>query len=148
MDQKEAVAQQLARRVIERERPDSDQQIDRASAAALAADEMYAALSRWVGAEGCHALFARARRDAENRHPPLARLSLQPHRSPYIGGLADSVEAHGPAATAEAIEAFLAGMIDLLGRLIGLDMATNLIERSLSASVENVASTDKRRAEA
>ncbi len=148
MEQREPVAQQLARRLIERDRPDSNQHVDRASAAALAAEEMYAALSRWVGADGCHALFARARRDVEDSHPPLARLSLHPPGSPYIVGLADSIEAHGSAATAEAIKEFLAGIIDLLGRLIGLDMATNLIERSLLASAENVTSIVNRRAEA
>ena len=42
--------------------------------------------------------------------------------------------AYGDAASAEALESMLVHLIELLGRLIGDDMADKLIERSFEAS--------------
>ena len=56
--------------------------------------------------------------------------------------------AHGDAATAEALEAMLVHLVELLGRLIGDDMATKLIERSVGVSKRGDAISDSRREEA
>ncbi len=56
--------------------------------------------------------------------------------------------AHGDAATAKALEAMLVSLIELLGRLIGDDMATKLIGRGLPASERRDATSDGIREEA
>ncbi len=85
--------------------------------------------------------------DALPEHPALAELSLRAGEDPYIGNVAECVEKSGEAATAEALEAVLAGTFGLLARLIGKDMATNLIERSLPESA-TIKDPEKKRAEA
>jgi hypothetical protein len=56
--------------------------------------------------------------------------------------------AHGDAATAEAFESMLVHLVELLGRLIGDDMATKLIERSLGVSERSDTISDSQREEA
>ena len=56
--------------------------------------------------------------------------------------------AHGDPATAEALESLLVRLVELLGRLIGDDMAMKLIERSLAASERGSGTSDGRREEA
>ncbi len=56
--------------------------------------------------------------------------------------------AHGDAGTAEALESVLVHLIQLLGRLIGDDMTTKLIERSVGVSERGDAISDGRREEA
>jgi hypothetical protein len=141
-------AQQLTRRLIDRERVAGDAGMSKASAAALAGQELYHALSIWIGSDGCHALFTRARAQAQADHPPLIGLQLRARGEPYIKGVTESVGEYGEAATADAIESMLAGVIELLGRLIGFDIATNLIERSLRESARDSGSPENRRAEA
>ncbi|HEX9084227.1 MAG TPA: hypothetical protein VF836_05785 [Gemmatimonadaceae bacterium] len=55
--------------------------------------------------------------------------------------------AFGDIATTEALESMLARLVELLGRLIGDDMAMKLIERS-SASVGDGTPSEKEREEA
>ncbi|MEO8194490.1 MAG: hypothetical protein ABI681_11625 [Gemmatimonadales bacterium] len=141
-------AQQLAKRLIDRERLRGDAEVTKASAAALAAEELCRGLSRWIGTDGCHALFSRARAEALGDHPPLDALQLRARAEPYIEGVVEGVGEYGEIATADAIESMLIGMIELLGRLIGVDMATNLIERSLPELARDDADPEKRRAEA
>jgi hypothetical protein len=52
--------------------------------------------------------------------------------------------AHGDPATAEGLEAMLVHLIELLGRLIGDDMAMKLIERTLAASGRGDPTSDRR----
>ena len=122
--------------------------MSRAAAAAHAGEWLYAALSRWIGIEGCHALFARARAEALVGNPSLVVLLLRARSNPYIEGVAHSVAEFGETSTAAGIEAMLISVIDLLGRLIGVDMATNLAERSLRESAIGAGRPDKRRTEA
>jgi hypothetical protein len=56
--------------------------------------------------------------------------------------------ANGDPATAEALESMVVRLVELLGRLIGDDMATRLIERSLAASETGIAAVDGTREEA
>ena len=119
-----------------------------ARAAAAACDHLYRALSRWVGPDGCHALFTRARADARAEHPALEQIHLRARSEPYIDGVAETIMAHGDAASAEALESMLVRLVELLGRLIGDDMAMKLIERSLPTSDASDAASDARREEA
>jgi hypothetical protein len=95
-----------------------------------AGDFLYRELSRWVGHDGCHAVFTRVAADARREHPSLAQIHFRTRTHPYIEGATEAVMAHGDPATAAALEAVLVRVIELVGRLIGDDMATNLIERS------------------
>ena len=141
-------ARLLAQRLIDLSRRPANAGMTRAAAAALAGERLHQALSRWIGIEGCHALFSRARAEEQVGNPPLVVLLLRARSAPYIEGVAESVAEYGETSTANAIEAMLVSIIDVLGRLIGVDMATNLIERSLRESASDDAGQDKRRAQA
>ena len=143
-----ATAQQQAQRLIEREQTAGDANTTGASAAALAGERLYQTLSRWIGSDGCHALFARARAQAQVNHRSLDALYLRARADPYIEGLSESVKEYGDSATADAIEEMLVGTIELLGRLIGVDMATSLIERTSPELARSGTSPKKRRAQA
>ncbi len=103
-------------------------------ARAAACDRLYRDLSRWVGPDGCHALFTRALAESLTEYPILAQVQLRPRAEPYIDGVADTARSHGDAATADALESIIVHVIELLRRLVGDDMAIKLIERSLTAS--------------
>jgi hypothetical protein len=141
-------ARDLAKRLVDRETNAANASTTRASAAAEAGEELYKALSRWIGSDGCHALFTRARAQEQPANPPLDSLQLSPRRNPYISGVDESIGEYGDDATADAIESMLVGIIELLGRLIGVDMATSLIERSLTELVNRNSSPEQRRAKA
>jgi hypothetical protein len=95
--------------------------------------DLYRGLSRWVGPDGCHALFTRALAEAQSELGTLGQIKLRPRTDPYIDGVEATIESRGDAATADALEAVLVHVIELLGRLIGDDMATRLIERSMTS---------------
>jgi len=136
-------AREIVRRLIS-SRGSEPQQGD-TSARAAVGDHLYHELSRWVGPDGCHALFTRALAEARDEFPPLAQIQLRPGSEPYIGGVGETVAAYGDTATATALEWMLIHLVELLGRLIGDDMATKLIERSSFASERaNLSSHSKR----
>jgi len=78
----------------------------------------------------------------------MEEIQLRPQSEPYVEVAAETIMAHGDVATAEAIESMLARLVELLGRLIGEDMAMKLIEGSLALSQRGDATFDKRREEA
>lgn len=63
-------------------------------------------------------------------------------------GVHELVMANGDTATADALASMLVHLLELLGRLIGDDMAMKLIERTLPASDRGDATQDSRREEA
>jgi hypothetical protein len=105
-------------------------------------------LARWVGSDGCDALFARAFGEARSSNPALTHIRLHARSDPYVQGVAESITAHGEPATVTALESMLAGLVDLLRRLIGNDIAAKLIERSLSTIEGTDAITDRKQEEA
>jgi len=127
-------AQEIVRRLI-RSRPHRQQRGDTsARAAAAASDSLYRELSRWVGPDGCHALFTRALAESRSQYPVLEKIQLRARSEPYIEGIADSIMARGDPETAEALESMLVRLVELLGRLIGDDMAGKLIDRTFGDS--------------
>jgi hypothetical protein len=78
----------------------------------------------------------------------LAEIQLRPGSQPYIDGVPETIMAHGDVATAEALESMLVRLVELLGRLIGDDMAAKLIARSMGASESGNTMSDARREEA
>jgi hypothetical protein len=138
----------LARRLIVGSRGDGVPSPDSAHSVAVAFDHLYQSLSRWVGFDGCHALFTRAHANARAKHPLLASIQLRARSTPYLDGVAETVDQHGAGETVEALESMLVVLIELLGRLIGDDMATKLIERDLAESADGDGNRESRRAEA
>jgi hypothetical protein len=140
-------AQEIVRRLISSRAPHTKRGDTAARTAVAACDNLYRELSRWVGPDGCHALFTRALAQARDEYPTLAKIHLQPRSESYIDGVAEAIMVDGDAATAEALESMLARLVELLGRLIGDDMAMKLIERSLVSERDETPS-EKRREEA
>jgi hypothetical protein len=136
-------ARQIAHRLIASRRPGPAAGDTAARAAAAACDYLYRELSRWVGSDGCNALFTRALAQARTEHPALGQLQLRARSEPYIDGVAEAIMAYGDPETAAALESMLARLVELLGRLIGDDMGLKLIERSLAASEGGAASVGR-----
>ena len=144
----DSAARKIARRLINSRQSERAEGRTPARVAAAASEQLYRELSRWVGADGCHALFTRALAQARLEHPALAQVQLHARSEPYIDGVAESIIAHGDPATAEALESMLVRLVELLGRLIGDDMASKVIEQSLTAAERGGGSSGNRREEA
>ena len=145
---KQPPAREIVGRLISSRRSERKGGETAARAAAAACDNLYRELSRWVGSDGCHALFTRALADTRIEYPALAQIQLRARSEPYIDGVAETIMARGDPATAEALESMLVRLVELLGRLIGDDMAVKLIERSLASSERGDAPPDGRREQA
>lgn len=139
-------ARELARRLIDRGRAVSVASPDPAHLVAAAVDRLYKDLALWVGLDGCHALFTRALAEARLKYPLLETIQLHARSSPYLEGVAETIEQHDAGETSEALESMLVMLIELMGRLIGDDMATNLIERGFADSAGDDATRERKRA--
>lgn len=73
-------------------------------------------------------------------------MQLRARSTPYLDGVTETVEQYGAEETREALESMLVTLIELLGRLIGDDMARKLIERDLAESAVNHGNRESRRA--
>jgi hypothetical protein len=144
----ETESREIARRLIKRRRSEHSGGDTPARAAAAACNHLYRELSRWVGPDGCDALFARALAQARAEYPGLGQIQLHARSDPYMDGVAETIMAHGDPATAEGLESMLVRLVELLGRLIGDDMAAKLIDRSLAAPERSDKTSDGRREEA
>ena len=89
--------------------------------------ELETRLARWVGAEGSHVLWGRALRLAQARHPALGNLS---DREWGMRAVVSAVQAHGARQVTAGIISVIATLIDLLGRIIGEEMAVRLVEQT------------------
>jgi hypothetical protein len=145
---KQPPAREIAQRLINSRRSERKGGEPAARATAAACDNLYRELSRWVGPDGCHALFTRALAETRTEYPALAQIQLRARSEPYIDGVAEAIMAHGDPATAEALESMLVRLVELLGRLIGDDMAMKLIERSLASSERGDGPSHDKREEA
>lgn len=141
-------ARQITHRLINNRRSGPAGSRTPARAAVDACNQLHQDLSRWIGLDGCHALFTRALAQARTDYPLLEEIRLRPRSEPYVEGATETIDAYGSAQTAEAIESMLASLIELLGRLIGDDMAMKLIELTLSESQRDDANRANTREEA
>jgi len=133
-------ARELAHRLLARElagRRDTPDVV--AAAAQRVCQHVSSELSRWVGPEGARVLLARALALAQVEHPVLANVQSRTQSEACMTGLVESARAYGAAATAEGMVAILAALIELLGRLIGDDMAMSLVEESIPARASDAA---------
>lgn len=83
-------------------------------------------LQRWIGAEGYRALLDRAVRLTIDDHPVLGELA-RPEGNPPVA--ASRLEAYGAEAIAEGMVALVATVTQVLGRIIGEEMAVQLLEQ-------------------
>lgn len=117
---------------------DSADPADPAADAERACRHLAAELSRWFGPFGVQALFTRALADARAGHPALAAVGVRGAGEPWLDGLPDAARAHGARAATEGVVTILAALIDLLGRLIGEDMAVNLVSQAMLVAASGV----------
>ena len=101
-----------------------------AAAAARVLDRVSANLSRFIGNDGCLALMMRARSRAEAAHPSLKTISIVANSNLAVHGMAEGIQAFGAAEIAAGLESTLASLLDLLGRLIGDELAVKLVEQN------------------
>ena len=86
-----------------------------------------AGLGRWVGAEGYCALLDRAVALVRTDHPVVDGLSCRKADDPVTPAV---VRAHGTAEVTAGTVALLAALIDLLGRIVGEEIAVRLVEQT------------------
>ena len=141
-------ARHTARRLIESALSERQESADRAHAVAAACNDLYRGLARWVGPDGCHAVFTRALAQARTGSASLVQIRLRPGADPYVEGVAESILSHGDSDVTDGLESMLVQVVELLERLIGADMATKLIERSIAAPGRGDATSNDRREEA
>jgi hypothetical protein len=139
-------SRQTARRLIDSRQAEQKEPDGRARAVAVACNALNRELSRWVGPDGCHAVFMRAIAQARTESTGLDKIQLRPGAAPYVEGVEESIRSYGDPATADALESVLINVIELLGRLVGDSMATKLIERSIAPPHGDATLNDRREA--
>ena len=96
-----------------------------------------AGLGRWVGAEGYCALLDRAVVLVRTAHPVVDGLSCRTEDDPITPA---AVQAHGPAEVTAGTIALLAALIELLGRIVGEEIAVRLVEQTGASTPREVMS--------
>jgi hypothetical protein len=98
-----------------------------AEAAERMCSQLGAGLGRWVGTTGYRALLDRAVKLVRSEHPALESLACQGGEAPLIAAAARE---HGAAEVAAGMMALVEALVELLGRIIGQEMALRLVEQS------------------
>jgi len=127
MTQRSAAATEVARRLWQRSVGDSTTPEDVAVAATHMCTALRMGLTRWVGAMGYRALIDRALLLARAEHPALGSLSCHGGDEPVNTA---TVRAHSAAEVATGMVALVSALVELLGRILGEEMAVCLVEQS------------------
>lgn len=85
------------------------------------------ALRNSIGDAGCAALLVRALTRTERAHPLLTELRGHGDAGVRLDGIAASAAVHGIENVSAAIAALIAAVVDILARLVGEDMAIELL---------------------
>jgi hypothetical protein len=132
-------ATDAARRLWARAVEDATAPEEVAAAAERMCTQLRTGLGRWIGADGYRALLDRALGVARAEHPAVGDL-------PCLGGDVPAtmavVRAQGAGAVAAGLVALVAAVIELLGRIIGDEMALRLVEQMGIPSRREVVSAD------
>jgi hypothetical protein len=108
-----------------------------ADAADLLCVELRDRLGRWIGAGGYRALLERALEGTKLENPVLDGIA-------FLGGDVSALEAAvrrlGPEAMSAGLVALLAELVELLGRIIGPEMAVQLVDQDSIPSPRGVVS--------
>ena len=126
-----STAGELTRRLLAQWSGPDDSAQAAAAAARDACDAVSAEFSRWVGPRGYEALLSRAMAEVRATHPALAEIRFAPPAQLALIGVDDSIERFGAAATARAFAALLEAILALCVRLIGDDIVTTLVEKTM-----------------
>lgn len=102
-----------------------------ASAAERAFAEISVSLVRWIGPDGSQALFMRALGLAQVQRPALKAIPPPARSALVLGPLAATVDPQDTNAVVDAAAMILTILIELLGRLVGNDLAIRLIGHGL-----------------
>ena len=122
-------ATEAARRHWARAVGDTSTPEEVAAAAERTCTQLRAGLSRWVGTEGYRALIDRALLLARAEHPALGSLSCHGGDEPATTA---AVRAHNAAEVATGMVALVATLIDLLSRIVGEEMAVELVNQAVT----------------
>ena len=124
-------ATEVARRHWARAAGDTNTLQEVAAAATRTCTQLQAGLARWVGAMGYRALIDRALLLARAEHPALGSLSCHGGDQPLTTA---AVRAHSAAEVTAGIVALVVTLIDLLSRIVGEEMAVQLVNQAMAAS--------------
>lgn len=129
---------EIARRLIARQATGNARESREVSAALQrTCSRVLASLRDALGDDGTTALLARALRRTEEHHPSLKSVRRLDGMSIHLDGVPAAVEEHGVAHVSAAVEALLAALVDILGRLIGEDMAMRILDLGMPAPSTN-----------
>ena len=131
MMQSSAAVTEVARSLWARDAVDAGAPEEVIAAAERICVQLQAGLVRWVGTEGYRALLHRVLELARAEHPALRLISC-------IGSdeqeIAAAVRAHGAAEVTAGMVALVATLIDVLSRIVGEEMAVELVNQAVAAS--------------
>ncbi len=127
MTPKPAAATEVARLLWARAAGDTHEPEEVVAAAERVCIQLRAGLGRWIGAMGYRALLGRALVLARAEHPALGVMSCHGGDDEMI---AAAVRMHGAAEVAAGMVALVARLVELLGRVIGEEMALRLVEQT------------------
>jgi hypothetical protein len=128
MTQKSAAATKVARLVWARAAGETDSNAEEVAAATeRTCIQLRAGLGRWIGAMGYRALLDRALVLARAEHPALGSLACHGGEEEMIMA---AVRKHGAAEVAAGMVTLVSRLVELLGRIIGEDMALRLVEQT------------------
>ena len=131
MPQDVSDARQLARRLIGGEEVDSAGSTSTADAQ-RAAERVWDELSKWTGVDGCYALLTRAVALARAENPVLLRNAAVGSRSrSWLEGIGDNGSTTSGDARDKGVESILTALIELLVRLVGDQIAMNMLRPCL-----------------
>lgn len=122
-----------ARRIFEREGGESQEAHHVLAGADRICARVCVGLTRWFGPFGAAALMSRALARAQVEHPVLAPAAVLSDKSPCVTGLIDGVQPGEARLLSEGVIVLLATLTDLIGRLIGDDLALRLLDQSAAA---------------
>jgi hypothetical protein len=134
-----AAATDAARRLWARAAGDSSAPEEVAAAAERICFQLRVGLRRWIGAEGYRALLDRALGQVRAEHPALGGLSCLGGDEPVTTA---AVRTDGAGEVAAGLVALVTALIELLGRIIGEEMAVRLVEQIGIPSSPGVVSTE------
>jgi hypothetical protein len=125
----------LARRLIEREAASANGggAVPDGVALQRACARVLDALGNSMGEEGRNALLTRALSRAEGQHPALRNIRRLSGGGIHMEGVTATVETHPVVEVTAAVEALLGALVDVLGRLIGEDMAIRILDGDISS---------------
>jgi hypothetical protein len=121
-------ATELTHRLVSRAAPAINDPAGRALATHAACERAYRELSRSIGQGGAAELLGRAIVLTQAQHPVLKDIRIGRQSTPDLEGVTIAIRTFGAPAVTAALEAALESLLGLLGRLVGQDLVSQLVE--------------------